>query len=135
MKKQFLLFVAVALFSFSSSMAQDAARARQSPEERTKATMERMAQFDLTGPTRTSVEAIFTDFFKAQQSAQQEFRSTGADRPAFIEKRKRLTGERDAKLKQILSEEQYSKWISEVEPSLRPQKAPAAAPAKAPKAN
>ena len=135
MKKQFLLFVAVTLFSFSSLMAQDAARARQTPEERTKATMERMAQFDLTGPTRTSVESIFTDFFKSLQAAQQEFRTTGADRTVFMEKRKQLAGERDAKLKQILSEEQYSKWISEIEPSLRPQKAPSAAPVKAPKAN
>lgn len=129
MKKQFLLFVAATLISLSSLMAQDAARARQTPEERTKATMEKLAKFDLVADTRTKVEAVFTDFYRSQQEAMQAMRASGtSDRTVMMEKRKQLTIERDTKLKALFTEEQYAKWTSEIEPSLRPQR-PATAPA------
>ncbi len=132
MKKQFLLFVAATFLSISSLMAQEG-RVRQTPEERTKATMEKLAAFNLKEETRTQVETVFTDFHKAQQTARQEMRAAGNnDRNAMMEKNKQLVGERDAKLKQLLTEEQYNKWISEIEPSTRPQR-PATAPAQAPK--
>ena len=123
MKKQFLLFVAATLISITSLMAQEKGRMSQTPEERTKATMSRMEAFDLKPDVRLKAETIFNDFFKAQQSYMQQARSAGAvDRTATSAKRQELITERDGKLKQIFTEEQYNKWIGEIEPSLAPQK-------------
>ncbi len=132
MKKQFLLFVAAAFLGISSLMAQDAARpARPTAEERTKETMAKLAKFDLSEQKRTKVEEIFNDFYKAQHAARQEMRAAGnTDRSVAMEKNKKLSAERDAKLKQVLTEEEYNKWITEIEPTTRPQR-PAAAPAPA----
>ncbi|MEO8769790.1 MAG: hypothetical protein ABI402_06890 [Ferruginibacter sp.] len=132
MKKQFSLFVAAMAISISSLMAQAPARQMPTPEERTKVTMEKLADFNLKTDVRTKVETILTDFYKAQQSAMQEMRANGGgDRTAFQDKRKQLAEERDGKLKQVLTAEEYGKWISDIEPSLRPQRqaAPATAPA------
>ncbi len=130
MKKQFLLFVAATLISISSLMAQEKGRMRQTPEERTKTTMARMEAFDLKPDVRLKAETIFNDFFKAQQSYMQEARSAGTvDRASTTAKRQELITERDAKLKQIFTAEQYAKWISEIEPSLRPQRPSNTAPA------
>ncbi len=123
MKKQFLLFVAAALISISSLMAQEKGRMRQTPEERTKATMSRMDAFDLKPDVRLKAETIFNDFFKAQQTYMQESRTAGTvDRAATSAKLQELMSVRDAKLKQIFTDEQYNKWIGEIEPSLTPQK-------------
>ena len=132
MKKQFSLFVAAMAISISSLMAQAPARSMPAPEERTKQTMEKLADFNLKQDARTKVESILTDFYKAQQTAMQEMRASGStDRSAFQEKRKQLAEERDSKLKQVFTTEEYAKWISDIEPSLRPQRpaAPGNAPA------
>ena len=128
MKKQFgLLLVAVAL-SVTSLMAQEA-RPRQTPQDKTKAVMEKLAAFDLNAETRTKTETIFTDYFTAQQEAMQQARTSG-DRTGLKEKRDQLTTERNAKLKEVLTAEQYAKWSSEIEPSMKPQRsAPVAVPA------
>ena len=106
---------------------------RQTPEERTKAAMEKIAAFDLKQDARTKVENILTDFYKAQQTAMQEMRAAGnTDRSAAMEKRKQLADARDAKLKEVFTAEEYTKWINDIEPSLRPQRQAAPAPATAP---
>ncbi|MEO7524407.1 MAG: hypothetical protein ABIT58_09955 [Ferruginibacter sp.] len=127
MKKQFLLFVAATLISVSSLMAQVT---RQSSEERTKATMEKINEFNLTTDNQAKVRTIFNDFYKNQQVVMQEMRASGTDRDAMMAKRKGLMEERDTKLKQVLTEEQYQKWIDQIEPSTRPQRmsAPPTAP-------
>lgn len=133
MKKQISLFVAAMAISISSLMAQAPARTMSTPEERTKQTMEKLADFNLKPDVRTKVETILTDFYKAQQTAMQEMRAAGNnDRSAIQDKRKQLAEERDNKLKQVFTSEEYAKWISDIEPSLRPQRqapAPANAPA------
>jgi hypothetical protein len=124
MKKQFLLFIAAAFISISSLMAQDASRpARPTPEERTKETMEKLARFDMKEQKRTKVEEIMTNFYKSQQAARQEMHAAGTtDRTVMMEKNKKLMAERDAKLKEVLTEEEYNKWITEIEPTTRPQR-------------
>ncbi len=132
MKKKFLLIIAAAFISVSSLMAQDK-RQMATPEERTKATMEKLAKFDMKPEARTKVENILTEYYKAQQTSMQEMRASGNnDKNAMMEKRKQLADDRDKKLKEIFTAEEYTKWISEIEPSLRPQRgmnAPVAAPA------
>ncbi|MBS1742709.1 MAG: hypothetical protein JST81_06685 [Bacteroidetes bacterium] len=139
MKKQIFLFVAATFMSITSLMAQEA-RQMPSPEERTKAAMAKIAAFDLSSEKRTKVEAILVDFYTTQQSTMREMRAAGGDREQMMEKNKDLAAKRNDKLKEIFTEEEYTKWINDIEPSLRPQRpgmAPAdkkAAPEKKPEA-
>lgn len=122
MKKQFLLFIATAFLGISSLMAQES-RQRLTPEEKTKDAMSKMAAFDLKGKVREEVQGIFMDFYTAQQTAMQDARAAGADRNAIMEKRKALTDVRDKKLKEVLTDEQYKKWVTDIEPTMKPQRA------------
>jgi len=132
MKKQFLLFLSAFCISVSSLFAQDA-RTGLTPADRTKATMEKLAPFDLAPEVRKSTEAIFTDFYTSQQTSMQEARTAGTDRATMMETRKKIVADRDAKLKQVLTEEQYNKWVSDIEPALKAEKARAkSAPVTAP---
>ncbi len=122
MKKQLLLLLTTVCLSISSLMAQDGMQ-RQTPEERTKAAIEKMAPLNLDAETKTKTEVILTDFYTAQQKAMQEMRASGTmDRDAMMAKRKELAEARDAKLKLIFTQEQMKKWIDEIEPTLRPQR-------------
>ena len=124
MKKQILLLVAAVCFSITSLMAQGGMQ-RQTPEERTKAAVEKMTPLNLDANTKAKTEVILTEFYTAQQKAMQEMRESGnPDREAFMAKRKELAEARDAKLKLIFTQEQLKKWIDEIEPSLRPQRPP-----------
>lgn len=122
MKKKILLLVSAVCFSVSLLMAQDRMQ-RQTPEERTKATIEKMAPLNLDEATRAKTEPIIAEFYNAQQKAIQEMRESGTnDRDAMMAKRRELAVARDAKLKLIFSQEQMKKWIEDIEPSLRPQR-------------
>ncbi|MBS1733191.1 MAG: hypothetical protein JST02_07825 [Bacteroidetes bacterium] len=122
MKKKIALLFAAAIFSITALMAQDG-RQRMTPEERTKMTMEKMATLNLSADVKTKTEKIINDFYTAQQKAMQDMRASGSmDRDAMMATRKKLADERDAKLKEIFTQEQMKKWIDEIEPSLRPQR-------------
>jgi periplasmic protein CpxP/Spy len=132
MKKQFLLFVAAIFISISSLMAQERVQ-RQSPDEKVKAAMEKLASFDLSKEKSEKVQTILKDFYTAQQTARQEMRAAGnVDREAMMTKNKELSAERDTKLKNVLTEEEYQKWINDIEPTLRPLRPAGATPAAAP---
>lgn len=122
MKKQFVLMAIAAIFSINAVTAQGG-RQRQTPEERTKATMEKLAPLNLDDDSKTKTEVIFTDYYKAQQAAMEEMRSSGNfDREAMGAKRKELSEARDKKLKEVFTEAQMKQWKDEIEPSLRPQR-------------
>jgi hypothetical protein len=120
MKKQLLLGILALVFS-AGVFAQEGT-ARQTPEERTKATIEKLAPLNLTADQATKASAVLTDFYSAQQKAVEEMRAAGnADRTAFQAKRKELSDARDAKLKEIFTADQLKQW-TEIEPTLRPQR-------------
>jgi len=122
MKKQFLLLLTAVCLSIGSLMAQGNMQ-RQTPEERTKAAIEKMASLNLDADTKAKTEVILNEFYTAQQKAMQEMRASGSsDRDAFMAKRKELADARDGKLKLIFTQEQMKKWSEEIEPSLRPQR-------------
>ena len=116
--------VFAALFSITAVNAQGGGGGqRQTPEERTKATMEKLAVLNLDADAKTKTEVVITDFNNAQQKAMEEMRASGSfDRDAMMAKRKELVDARDAKLKLILTEAQMKQWIDVIEPSTRPQK-------------
>jgi len=122
MKKQILLLVAGICFSITSLMAQENMQ-RQTPEERAKSAMEKMAPLNLEAEAKTKTEVIMLDFYTAQQNAMKEMRASGdVNRETMMAKRKELADARDAKLKLIFTTEQLKKWVDEIEPGLRPQR-------------
>ena len=123
MKKQFVLMFFAAIFGFTAVNAQGGGGQRMTPEERTKATMEKMAPLNLDADAKTKTEAVIADFYNGQQKAMEEMRTSGSmDREAMMAKRKELSDARDAKLKEIFTADQMKKWTDEIEPSLRPQR-------------
>ncbi|MEO7768332.1 MAG: hypothetical protein ABIS01_12930, partial [Ferruginibacter sp.] len=130
MKKQFVLMVFAALFGITAVNAQGGGGGqRMTPEERTKATMEKLAVLNLSTDAKTKTEVVIADFNNVQQKAMQEMRASGSmDRDAMMAKRKELADARDVKLKAIFTDEQMKKWVDEIEPSLRPQRGNAPGP-------
>jgi periplasmic protein CpxP/Spy len=123
MKKQFVLMVFAALFSLTAVNAQGGGGQRQTPEERTKATMEKLAVLNLDADAKTKTEAVIAEFNNSQQKAMEEMRAGGSvNRDSMMAKRKVFADARDAKLKTIFTPEQMKKWTDEIEPSLRPQR-------------
>lgn len=123
MKRQFVLMLFAAIFSLTAVNAQGGGGQRQTPEERTKATMEKMAPLNLDVDAKKKTEIVIADFNNAQQKAIEEMRASGSmDREAMMAKRKELSDARDVKLKTIFTAEQMKKWVDEIEPSLRPQR-------------
>lgn len=122
MKKKVMICAMAVLCCIGSVMAQGGMQ-RQTPEERTKATMEKLAPLTLTADQTTKTTTVFSDFYTARQKAMEDMRASGSmDRDAMMAKNKELSEARDVKLKEILSADQYKKWIDEIEPSMRPQR-------------
>jgi len=123
MKKQFVLMIVAALFSITMVCAQGGGGQRQTPEERTKATMEKLAVLNLDADAKAKTETVIAEFNTSQQKAMEEMRASGSmDRDAMMAKRKEMADARDAKLKAIFTADQMKKWIDEIEPSMRPQR-------------
>lgn len=124
MKKQIALLLTTALLSFTAVNAQGGGQ-RMTPEERTKATMEKLGPLNLTPEVTKKTEVIFTDYNNTWQKTMEDMRASGSvDREAMMEKRKEQSDARDLKLKAIFTEEQMKKWKDEIEPSTRQQRPP-----------
>lgn len=123
MKKQIVLMVMAAAFSITAVNAQGGGGGqRQTPEERTKAMIEKMAPLNLDAATKAKADVIIADFNKDSQKAMDELRAAGAEREAMQAKRKEFSDARDAKLKLIFTEAQMKQWVDEILPSMRTQR-------------
>lgn len=122
MKKQIIVTVFAAMFSIAAVYAQPGGQ-RQTPEERTKAVMDKLADFKLDKDKWNNTDSVFLHFFNDQQKAMEDMRASGSfDREAMMAKRKELSDARDLKLKSLFTDDQYKKWKDEIEPSMRPQR-------------
>ena len=125
MKKQLVLMLLAATVSVASVQAQGGGGQRQTPEERTKATIEKMAPLNLDADTKAKADVIIADYYNTQQKAMEEMRASGSfDRDAMMAKRKEFADARDSKLKAIFTADQMKQWIEVIEPSTRPQRPP-----------
>jgi hypothetical protein len=125
MKKQFIAIFAALFLMIGAVTAQDGARApRMTSEERLVAAMEKIdATLKPSESVREGAKAILNDFYSKQQKAMQEFRASGnQNREDFMKIRQELVAERDIKLKAIFTPEQMTKWTTEIEPGLNPQR-------------
>ena len=123
MKKQLVLMLMAVMFSITAANAQGGGGMRQTPEERTKATIEKMAPLNLSADVKVKADSIIANFYTTQQKTMEEMRTGGSfDREAWQVKRKEFADARDAKLKLIFTEDQMKQWIEVIEPSTRPQR-------------
>lgn len=122
MKRMYLLVAA--LVAFITVNAQGGFQ-RRTVEERVAAVRAKLdSAFKLDAGKAAQVDSVFTNFYKAQDNALEEMRSSRErpSREAMQEKLHPLTEARDEKLKKILPENQYEIWKKEIEPSMRLQR-------------
>lgn len=118
MKSKITVMLCLILMAGITSFAQ---QQRRTVEERVKDVIEKIKtplKLDETQIKRT--DSVFTNFYQTQQKMMTDMRASGErpDRSVF----EKLTTDRDAKLKEIFTADQYKKFKNEVEESLRPQR-------------
>jgi hypothetical protein len=119
MKTKITMLCAFILLATTGLFAQG--MQRRTVPERVKTTMDKITPaLNLNATQQASTDSVFTDFYTAQMKMFQDARDSGErpDRSQF----QKLMDDRDAKLKDIFTADQYTKWKSDVEPSLRPQR-------------
>jgi periplasmic protein CpxP/Spy len=123
MKKQILLTLFAFTVAISSISAQGGFQ-RRTPEERAKVAHDKIdSAFKLDAEKMAKVDSIFLDSYKQQDAKMEEIRASGSfDREAMRTAREELMNNRDAKLKEVFTEEQMKKFKDEIEPSMRPQR-------------
>ena len=119
MKTKITMLIAFILIATTGIYAQG--MQRRTVPERVKMTMDKITPaLNLDATQQASTDSVFTDFYTSQMKMFQDARSSG-ERPDRSQMLK-LRDDRDAKLKGIFTDDQYTKWKNEVEPSLRPQR-------------
>ena len=126
MKRQILVAAVAALFSITAVNAQGGGNfQRKTPEERLKPIHDKIdSAFKLDVAKMKQVDDIFLNSFKDQDKKMDEMRAGGGqmDRDAMMAARKQLMDDRDAKLKAVLTDQQFKTWKDDIEPSTRPQR-------------
>ena len=119
MKTKIIMLFALILMATTSIYAQG--MQRQSVPDRVKSTMDKLTPaLNLDADQQTKTDSVFTNYYTAQMKMFQDARASG-NRPDRSEFQK-MTDERDAKLKDIFTADQYTKFKGGVEDSLRPQR-------------
>jgi hypothetical protein len=120
MKTKITMLVALILMITTTGIYAQGMQRRTVPE-RVKAAMDKITPaLNLDASQQSKTDSAFTDYYNAQMKLFQDARSSGErpDRSQF----QKLTEDRDAKLKTIFTDDQYTKFKNEVEESLRPQR-------------
>lgn len=114
MKKLVLVLMAAFLY-VGVSMAQGPGQ--MDPKQMAKFMTEYMVkQYDLDKNQEDKVLKVNKDFSNEMMSNQVDFMSmSDEERQAFMEKMQRLTEERDKKFKEIMTPEQYEKYVKDQE--------------------
>ena len=119
MKTKITMLFALILMATTGIYAQG--MQRMTVPERVKMTMDKITPaLNLTATQQASTDSVFTGFYTDQMKMFQDARASGErpDRSQF----QKLMDDRDAKLKEIFTADQYTKFKNEVEANLRPQR-------------
>ncbi len=126
MKKTIFLLLAIVVtgLSVSAQGGGGGGFQRRTPEERTKMVMDKFADWKLDKAKSDQTDSVFINFYRSQEKMMQDMRAAGGtpDRDKMMADRKKLTDDRDDKLKAIFTADQFKKWKEEIEPSMRPQR-------------
>ena len=118
MKTKISLLLSFILMATISSFAQ--APQRRTVEERVKSVMEKLSVLNLDQSQTQKTDSVFVEYYKAQEKMREDARASGErpDRSVF----EKMTNDRNEKLKVIFTADQFTKYKSEVEATLRPQR-------------
>src|SRR6476661_8242123 len=108
--KKHILFIALAIFRLTSVKSQDLIIKYQfkAPEEKTKAAMEKLKDFKLSGDASEKTNKVIGEFYKDQQKMLDGAVKNGVgDVNAYKAKKVKLAADRDDKLKKLFSKEQF----------------------------
>jgi hypothetical protein len=107
MKSKILLFAMLMFAGILSSQAQGQGGQRRTPEERAKMSVDRAADsITLSATQKTDLEPIYLEYYKAQDKLREGLAPGTRPERADMDK---LTEARDAKLKVLLKEEQFTR--------------------------
>ncbi len=123
MKKQFVLMVAAVLIGATSLKAQGGFQ-RRTVEERVAMVHQKLdSAFKLEAAKQAKVDSVFANYYRTADKAREDMMASGnPDRDAMRAKMTEMAGDRDDKLKGILTEDQMKTWKDSIEPSMRPQR-------------
>ena len=115
MKIKIALFVTLMFVGILSTQAQQQGQ-RRTPEERTKMTVERLTDsLKISAAQQTDVSAAYLEYYNAQDKLRAGLAPGTRPEKADMDK---LTEARDAKLKIILTADQFAK-LKEMEAAMR----------------
>lgn len=105
MKSKIILFVMLMFAAILTTQAQQGQR--RSAEERTKMTVERLADsLKLSAAQKSDIDSVYLQFYKSQDKLREGLAPGTRPERADLDK---LAEARDAKLKIILKDEQFNK--------------------------
>jgi uncharacterized UPF0160 family protein len=124
MKAKLVLIGATLFIAGITANAQGGGFPRRTVEERLKAVDDKIAVFNLDKTKKDQADTVFVQYYKAADAKREEMMSGGGspDRDKMRTEMQKLSGDRDDKLKNIFTADQFKKWKDEIEPSLRPQR-------------
>lgn len=123
MKKHFAVLFAALFILMGTSFAQGPQR--MSVEERVKIALDKIdAGLKPSESVRASAKTILYNAYTAQSKKMEDLFAGGnrPDREEMQKIRQQFTEELDQQLKTVFSQEQFSKWKTEIEPSLNPRR-------------
>jgi hypothetical protein len=116
MKSKITVFVMLMFAGILSTQAQGQGGQRRTPEERTEMIVNRLTDsLKLSAAQKGDVNTVYLDFYKAQDKLREGLQPGQRPERADLDK---LSEARDAKLKIILKEDQFTK-LKEMEAAMR----------------
>jgi protein CpxP len=122
MKIKNVFFLAVVLLGALAVNAQGGNFPQRTIEERVKAVHEKLdSAFKFDAAKQSKIDTVFAGYYRQQDKLREELRSGGerVDRETMREKMQPAIEARDKELKTLLTEEEFKKWKTEIEPSMR----------------
>ena len=126
MKKQIILLIAITGFCYQTSTAQPSSAPQNPPkppsiEERLKLVNEKLSkELSLTKEQKQKVEAAYKNFFTKTEELHKKMPPPPPPPPLPKEVMDKLSGERDAEIKKVLTGDQFKRYV-ELEKTLRPK--------------
>ena len=123
MKKQ-LVLIALAVFAITATSNAQGGFQRRTVEERVKSVHEKLdSAFKPEAAKMAEIDSVFKNYYTAQDKYREEQMAAGnTDRDAMRAEMMKMAGDRDEKLKKLLTEDQMKIWKETIEPSMRPQR-------------
>lgn len=120
MKTKITMLVALIFAATISTHAQQGMQ-RRTVEERVKSAMDKILDpLKLDKAQQDKTKDIFTEYYTSQDKIREDARASGTRPDRSV--REKLANDRDDKLKSIFTDDQFQKFKSDIEPTLRPQR-------------